>query len=270
VKDFGWRWERSDHMIRADCDWIRDDLDAFVDGELRGAELRLVAQHLESCRRCAEEIESRETLGGLIRASVADGYQSPIPGGLAAGVVARVRAESYFSWRAGLSRAVEDWHWVIVGGGAVASTFLAMLFCSALLVFGTAAPDGDSLSALGANLRSSPGSLYAEVSRQGGDQNLILVQLDTGEGSATPLPLILRRADEEQRFVDALGEALLRGGPMSTLATMPEAERRYAEWLLENIARVRRAEPAVGPLGALTVHRLHLVTNTDVTAKGLE
>ena len=177
-------------MIRADCDWIRDDLDAFADGELRGAELRLVSQHVESCRRCAEEVESRQTLGGLIRESVADSYHTPIPTGLAAGVVARVRAESYFSWRSGLTRAVEDWHWVIVGGGAVTATFLAMLFCSALLVFGTAQPDGDSLSALGANLRSSPGSLYAEVSRQGGDQKLILVQLDTGEGSALPAFLL--------------------------------------------------------------------------------
>ena len=85
-------------MIRADCDWIRDDLDAFADGELRGAELRLVSQHLESCRRCAEEVEGRQALGGLIRDSVADSYHTPIPTGLAAGVVARVGAESYFSW----------------------------------------------------------------------------------------------------------------------------------------------------------------------------
>jgi hypothetical protein len=256
-------------VITADCDALRDDLDAFVDGELRGADLRRVADHVETCRRCADEVESRQDLGGLIRESVADGYQLSVSSGLAAGVVARIRAESYFSWRSGLVRAVEDWHWVIVGGGAVCATFLSMLFCSVLLLFGTAAPDGDSLSALGRNMSNSPGSLYAEVSRPGIDGELMLVQLGDGEGSIVPLPLVMRRNDEEKQFVDALGEALIRRGAFVQLASMPEAERRYAEWLLDNIARVRRSEPAVGALGSLTVHRLHLVTNTDVTAKGL-
>lgn len=255
-------------MITADCDLIREELDAFVDGELRGPDLRRVADHLDSCRSCAEEVEVRRGLGGLIRDAVAEEYRLPVPTGLAAGVVARTRAESYFSWRAGLSRALEDWHWVIVGGGAVTSTFLSMLLCSALLLFGTATPNAASLSSLGHSLSSSPGSLYAEVSQEGGE--VMLVQLDTGHGSMAPLPTILQRADEERLLVDALGEALARGGAFVQLASMPEAERQYAEWLLANIARVRRAEPVVGPLGALTVYRLHLVTNTDVTAKGLE
>src|SRR4029450_8852839 len=101
------------------------------------------------------------------------GSPQPIPPGLAAGVVARTRAESYFSWRAGLSRAVDDWHWVIVGGGAVTSTFVAMLFCAGLLLFGTATPNAASLSTLGYNLTVSPGALYAEVAQQGG--NLMMV-----------------------------------------------------------------------------------------------
>lgn len=256
-------------MISADCDWIRDDLDAFVDGELRGEELRRVSQHVEACRRCADEIDSRENLGGLIRESVAREYQSPMPSGLASGVVARARAESYFSWRAGLGRAVEDWHWVIVGGGAVSATLLVMLFCSVLLVHGTAKLDGDSLSALGTNLRSSPGALYAEVSRPGGDgdQDVVLVRLDTGDVAAGPLPaVLLRHLDEEQQLLDALGETLGRDGPF----VQSEAQRRYVELLMDSIARVRRAEPQVSGPGSLTVHRLRLVTTTDVTAKGLE
>src|SRR5688572_5048957 len=128
-------------MISADCDVIREELDAFVDGELRGSDLRRVADHLGGCRPCTDEVEERRRLGGLIRDSVSGGYHHPIPGGLAAGVVARTRAESYFSWRAGLGRATDDWHWVIVGGGAVTSTFVAMLFCSMLLLFGTATPN---------------------------------------------------------------------------------------------------------------------------------
>lgn len=255
-------------MITADCDVIREELDAFVDGELRGADLRRVSDHLDGCRPCTEEVEERRRLGGLIRETVAGSYHTPIPTGLAAGVVARTRAETYFSWRAGLSRAVDDWHWIIVGGGAVTSTFVSMLFCAALLLFGTATPNAASLSTIGYNLTVSPGSLYAEVSQQGG--SLMLVQLDTGEATPAPLPAILRRNDEERLLVELLGQALARGGAFVQLAAMPEAERRYTEYLLANLARVRRAEPVVGPFDQLTVYRLHLVTNTDVTAKGLE
>jgi hypothetical protein len=255
-------------MITADCDVIRQELDAFVDGELRGADLRRVSDHLDGCRQCTDEVDDRRKLGGLIRESVAGSYHQPIPTGLAAGVVARTRAESYFTWRAGLSRAVDDWHWIIVGGGAVTSTFVSMLFCTMLLLFGTATPNAASLSTLGYNLSESPGALYAEVSQQGG--SLMLVQLDTGENSMVPVPAILRRTDEERMLVEMLGQALVRGGGFVQLAAMPEAERRYTEWLLANLARVRRAETSVGPLDQLTVYRLHLVTNTDVTAKGLE
>lgn len=258
-------------MITADCDSIRDELDAFVDGELRGAELRHVAQHLENCRRCTEEIEVRQSLGGLIRESVAGAYHEPIPTGLAAGVVSRVRAESYFSWRAGLGRAVDDWHWVIVGGGALSATCVSMFLCSVLLFSATGTPDADSLNALGTSLRSSPGSLYAEVSRPGGgDDDLMLVRIDTGTGGPATVPVSLRPSSEERRLVDALGKTLQSGGPFIHWLEMTPDEREYATALLASIARARRAEPAVGSMGALTVHRLHLVTNTDVVVKGLE
>ena len=256
-------------MITADCDAIRDDLDAFADGELRGTELRRVADHIETCVRCAEEVQGRQILGSQIRDSVEPGYQVVVPAGLAAGVVARVRAESDFSWRAMFARSVEDWHYVIVGGGAVCATFLSMLLCSAILLFGTPVRDADSLSALGTSLRNSPGSLYAEVLRPGSTSEVMVVQIDTGSGPNVAFPSNLRRSDEERQYVDALGAALVQRGALVQLAAMPEAQRKYAEWLMENLARVRRLEPAVGPLGSLTVYRLHLVTNTDVTAKGL-
>jgi hypothetical protein len=254
-------------MITADCDVIREELDAFVDGELRGGDLRRVADHLDGCRPCTDEVEERRRLGGMIRESVSGSYHHPIPTGLAAGVVARTRAESYFSWRAGLGRATDDWHWVIVGGGAVTSTFMAMLFCSALLLFGTATPNAASLSTLGYNMTVSSGALYAEVSQEGGSK--MLVQLDMGQGTDASLPSVVRHTDEEGLLVELLGQALVRGGAFVQLASMPEAERRYTEMLLANLARVRSAEPVVGPLDQLTVYRLHLVTNTDVTAKGL-
>jgi anti-sigma factor RsiW len=252
-------------MSTADCDAIRDHLDAFVDGELRGAELRYVSAHLETCKRCGDEIDERRTLGGLIRESVAEAYHHSIPGGLSAGVVARVRAESYFSWRGVLARGFDDWHWLLVGGGAFSATFLSMFLFSSMLLLGTSRPQAGSLSSLGTALMApSAGSLYAEVS-QGADPSLILVQLDGGSGSVSQV--VSGWSDSaEQQLVEALGQILVRHGSLVELASMPEKERRYAQGLLERIAEARRTAPAVGPMGPLTVHRLRFVTKTDVRA----
>jgi anti-sigma factor RsiW len=258
-------------MISADCDSVREDLDAFADGELRGDELRYVSQHVEACVRCTEDVEVRRAVGGMVRDSATRWQRMPVPSGLASGVVTRVKTETSLSWRAWLNRAVEDWHYVIVGGGAVAATFVSMLFCSALLVLGTATPRNDSLSAIVANLKASPGQMYAEVARQGaaaGDE-LMLVQLDTSAAQVVSMPDVLGREDEERAWVDALAQSLAGGGPLVQLGAMKEQDRKRTEWLLDNITRMRSLEPAVGPLNTLKVYRLHLVTNTEVTAKGL-
>ena len=256
-------------MISADCDSVRDDLDAFADGELRGDELRYVSQHVDSCLRCTEEVEVRRSVGGLIRQSVAHWHSTPSASGLASGVVTRVRAESSLSWRAVFNRAVEDWHWVIVGGGAVTATFVSTLLCTALVLLGTTTPRADSLSALGTSLKSSPGTMYAEVSPQGARRDeVMLVQLETSAAPAGMMPAVLTR-DDERLWVAALAETLGGGGPLVELASMTAEERQRAEWLLDNITRVRSLGPAGGSFNTLKVHRLHLVTNTEVTAKGL-
>lgn len=254
--------------MSATCHRVREALDAYVDGELRGADLRRVSRHLEICRSCAAEVAARREIGQRLRDAIGESYPRPMPPGLAAGVVARVRAESYFSWRAAVGRAVEDWHWVIVGGGAVTSTCLAMLLGGVLLLLGTVSPNAASLSSLGNNLRSSPGALYAEVSQRGGD--VMLVQVATGEDAAGPQPTPWNRADDERALVDALGQTLGEDRGLPHWDAMPDAERRYVEWLFDSITRVRRGESGVSPVAPVTVHRLHLVANADVIAKGLD
>jgi hypothetical protein len=225
-------------MISADCDSVRDDLDAFADGELRGDELRYVAQHVDSCLRCTEEVEVRRSVGGLIRQSASHWHREPTHPGLASGVVTRVRTESSLSWRAMLNRAVEDWHWVIVGGGAVTATFVSTLLCTSLVILGATKPRADSLSALGTSLKASPGAMYAEVSPQGGKSDeLVLVQLETSAAPSPVLPNVLTREDEERGLVDALAETLGRGGPLVELTSMSDADRKKVEGLLDSITR---------------------------------
>ena len=55
-----------------------------------------------------------------------------------------------------------------------------------------------------------------------------------------------------------------------TSNTLQPSSRKWSITAFANLSRVRLAEPLVGPLDQLTVYRLHLVTNTDVTAKGLD
>jgi len=261
-------------MISADCDLIRDDLDLFVDGELRGEELRRVSQHIEACRHCTDEIEARRNVGVSVREALLLSQSLQVPQGLASGIVTRIRAESAQSWRALFGRAVEDWHWAIVGGGAVAATFVSALICSALLVFGTVAPRAGSLSALGTSLRESPGALYAEVSRAGALRpEVMLVQLETSDTplDPDPYPSVFNRdrGDEEREMVHALAETLAAHGGGIDLSSMSPDARKRAEWLFDNIVKLRGAETTTTPFGALRVYRLHLVTNTEVTAKGL-
>jgi hypothetical protein len=253
-------------MITADCDSLRDGLDAYVDGELRGAELLHVTQHLDGCQWCRDEVEARQRVGASIRAAVRDEVRAVEFSGLASGVVARVRAEFALSWRAMFDRAVEDWHWVIVGGGSVAATFVSTLVCSALLLFGPAPERSDSLSALVNNLGASPGSMYAEVTRPGAGR-MMLVEIDTGSGQMENSAPPFAADGAERAWVGALGEALAGGGPLVQLASMSEGERRYTESLLDNISRSQMRDPGFG--GVLEVHRLRLVTSTGVTAKGL-
>lgn len=252
-------------MITADCDSLRDDLDAYVDAELRGADLIKVTQHLEGCRWCTEEVEARRRLGVAIRASVPQVTHVAGLDGLAAGVVTRVSAESALSWRALFDRAVEDWHWVIVGGGSLAATFVSTLLCSALLLFGPAPERSDSLSALVSNLASSPGPMYAEGMKRG-SQFPMTVEVGTGESVTNAMP-VFAEDWSERAWVRELGEAVAGGGPLVPLASMSERQRRYTESLLDNISRSQMVEPGFG--GVFEVRRLRLVTSTGVSAKGL-
>jgi hypothetical protein len=114
--------------------------------------------------------------------------------------------------------------------------------------------------------------MYAEVAPEGpGQRDLMLVQLATSAEPSEPYPSVFTRDrdDEERLMVNALAETLARSGGLVHWASMSADARKKTEWLLDNIMRLRSGEPAVGPYGVLRVYRLHLITNTEVTAKGL-
>ncbi len=73
-----------------DCRAVRERLSLYLDGELSGSELKLIAEHIETCTACRAELSSLEqTVDWLRRLEPV-----AIPSGLKDKILARVWATS--------------------------------------------------------------------------------------------------------------------------------------------------------------------------------
>jgi hypothetical protein len=251
---------------------VHHDLEAFVDGELRGARVLEVLDHLDRCGTCSEDVRALRALGETIRVNMP---ADPIPEGLeglASTVVSRTRAEAAESWPGVFQRAQEDLHWVMVGAGAVAATFVSTLLLSAILAFGPKPDREDSLSALIANVRLPAGTLFLWATPVG-DQEPMLVQVNE-DGVSVPRAMVQHAmwstdsSRTEAELVDALQQAVTDDGQTLAFERMDPKRRRQAEALLQEISRLRAASPL--PHGvALAVHEVRLLASARVTVKGL-
>ena len=118
------------------------------------------------------------SLGDTIRATRPSDMSPPDLEGLASTVISRTRAESAESWPGIFRRAQEDWHWVIVGSGAIAATLVSTAILSAILAFGPMPDRADSISAFYTNFRTPAGDLYLLATPAGLDQEPVLVRLN--------------------------------------------------------------------------------------------
>jgi anti-sigma factor RsiW len=245
------------------CTVHRDDLGAFVDGELTGAESLRVAEHLETCSGCATEAERVRQLGSLLRNAAETDSPTPEMAGLASGVVTRVNAENAQSWPAVINRGFDDWHWIIVGGGSVAATFVSMLLVTAVLLFGPSPVQQDSLAGLLSSLNTHPGTLLVEV---GDTKQPQLVQVDTGAANVRVVPAMLG-VDEADLVSQVMNLVVTDRGHI--VAKMPAAEWRNTESLLQQIGEMRGARAPFGAASRLNVLRVRLLVNVGVSARGL-
>jgi hypothetical protein len=257
-------------MSVSDCTLHRADIAAFVDGELRGAGVLRVLQHLEHCEDCATEAAELRALGETIRGARPGEALPAGLEGLASTVVSRSKAEDAESWSSVFRRAHEDWHWMIVGSGAVAATFVSTLVLSAILAFGPKPDRNDSLSAFYTNFRTSAGQLFLVATPVGqDDQEPLLLEVNENGASRTAAVYATwyeRRT--EAAVVDALQEAVTAEGQTLALSEMSPQRRRYTESLLEQISRFRTAAPLPDGV-ALAVHEVRLFASASVTANGL-
>jgi hypothetical protein len=257
-------------MITIECS-VHRDLAAFVDGELRGASVLDVISHIKACRECAAEVAYLRSLGETMRATM-QGESGPQElEGLASTVISRTRAESAESWAAILQRARDDWHWMIVGSGAVASTLLSTLVLSAILAFGPKPDRSDSISSYYTNFGARAGDLYFLATPLGQDQEPVWLDETGGLASSSRVvhaSWFVTRARAEAELVGALQDAVTDGGHTVALNRMTPQRRRLTESLLAEISRYRTTGPI--PRGSpLEVHEVRLEASARVTAKGL-
>jgi len=254
------------------CAVVRRDLDAFIDGELGGAQRLRVADHLSRCGVCATEARAIRSLGDDLRTGTTIEHPAELSG-LAGGVISRIRAEQAQSWRAVMNRALEDWHWVLVGAGSLAAGCLSVMFLSALLWFGAPARD-DSLEALLNNLGTPAGTLIMLASPVGKNQGSLVMQYDptamgpeNGAGISVPTGFSDPTGLE---LVQALADVMvMRDGRMTDLRAMSQLNRKRAEALLDQIQGLGYVSPTPWSGSQVAVRRIGLVTNTVCTGKAL-
>jgi anti-sigma factor RsiW len=248
------------------------ELGPFMDGELDGVRMLRMSRHLDSCDDCAAALEGMQTVGECLRALAPADACQPDFAVLASSVVSRARAESSISWRATFARAVDGWHWVIVGSGAVAATFVSSSLVSFILTFGPAPQREDSLSAMATSLSSPAGFffVYASASDEPG-QDVVMLQVENGRPAAPPLVSELvvseaHRSVAEAELVARLQDIIVRHGRVVSLELLGAEQRQVVEALLDEINRLRARDTA--PVGrSFNVHEMRLVTSIGVSAK---
>ena len=258
-------------MIGAYCTSLRRDLAAFVDGELRGDRVLRVLSHLEHCNECREHVQALRELGDSLRLEAPNELPAHILDGLASTVISRTKAETQLSWRATIQRAHQDWHWPLVGAGAIGATFVSFVLVSAILAFGPRAEREDSLSAMIANYGTPAGIVFLYAAPVG-DAEAQLVQVEDSNPNASRQTVLLasRSADKapsEAQLVGALAEILTRRGRVVPLDRLSPSDRSAALFLLQAIRSMRAGSTAFPATpDQLRVIEVRLVTSMSVSA----
>ena len=254
------------------CDAFGRSLGPFIDGELDGVRMLRMSRHLETCDDCAIALEEMQSVGQLLRDVPPAEPHQELFAGLAASVVSRSHAESAVSWRATLSRGLDDWHWAIVGGGSIAATFVSTSVLSVILAFGPAPQREDSLSGMMTSLGSPSGYFFVFASPTGQPgEDVRMIQVENGRPTAPRLvsDLVVSREHmpaTEAELVAWFQQTVTRDDRVVSLENLGPDQRVVAEALLDEITRLRsRHSESHGR--SFQVHEIRLVTSTGVSAK---
>jgi hypothetical protein len=252
------------------CTTVRAQLGAYVDGELDSADRLNVARHLEACEPCGSIEAFTREIGHSLRVAAADPAWTDLKG-VASGVVSRVCAEDAQSWRVLVGRLFDDWHWPLVAAGSIASALASLTLVTALCGWQPNRENDESLAGMLNSLQASAGTLLIMTAPTGPDQLPILMQFDDGQRVSTDAPAVLPAAfssPSEGELVVALSQAVVGpDGRMSDLRSMSQRDRLRTEALFDEIQRLRSVPQASWSSRPVSVERLGLMTNMNVSGK---
>ncbi len=142
-------------MMLVPCEGVRQDLEAFHDGELPLETHLAVRAHLDECAGCAYEAQALRRLSETLHTAPVDRALA-LPEGWAGNVLEQVQVERQLSWHTWLAHVFDDMHLVWPAIGAT-SAVLVCLMASAGVMQATSVQRPDSLAGVIGYL-ASPGS----------------------------------------------------------------------------------------------------------------
>ncbi len=262
------------------CEYAREHLDAFVDGELSVDEQVAVESHLRWCRTCGARVEDLQLIGDSIRlgslAPRAHDEEAQTVSHLHAGVLIRVRAEEELSFGARFRDMFTDMRllWPALGATGAVTVGLAL-----------------ALSVLHSTTLERPESLATMIdslAEPGGERNPLMpgnrarvdrlfgyVDSDRAGGISMPRALddgtVFERIPEEDATF-AVAAVVSRDGRIANYELLNSERsgrqaRRHANdvEMLDAAVRQSRFAPAQTPVGrAVAVNMVWLIVMTTV------
>jgi hypothetical protein len=262
---------------RIACDVVREELDAFHDGELPLEQQLLVREHLETCAACGMAHDELEALRHGLRELPTARHDAP-PESWSSGVLEQAKVERQLSWHTWLLGVFDDMHLVWPALGATAAV-VACLLASAEVMHAANKQRPESLAGIIGYL-ASPGSNvnparidgFTEVPRQqespdwplaSEDAVLALSAVVTREGRIRNVEML---AAEQARALKVKPEVVLAMLHAASRAQFQPARAGGAPiavsmvWLLAHTTVVGReadVERLMRPLGPGAASRAH-------------
>lgn len=237
------------------CADVRDNLEAFYDGELTIDQRVAIQNHLGECVACSLAAEELNALGASIRefaAQVAD-RTSDEPMRMTARVIERLGVEEQFSMKSQVIALFQDMHLVWAGLGATVATMICVI---------------GSASVLHAANQQQPGSFANVISilaNPGSNENPLRLNYEMMAPQVlAATPLETSEADGEY----ALSAVVSREGRVQGIEVINHSHSLNASVtaMLHDAYRVQFA-PAKTRGDAVAVSMVWLVSNTTVKGR---
>jgi hypothetical protein len=241
-------------MHERPCADVREQLEAFYDGELPVEQRVAIQNHLNDCIACSLAAEDLHEMGATLRefaAQVAD-RTSDEPVRMTARVIERLRVEEQFSFKAQVLSLFQDMHLVWAGLGATIATMICVI---------------GSASVLHAANQQQPGSFASVISilaKPGSNENPMRLNYEMMAPRATAAPMDMSEEDAEY----ALSAVVSREGRVQGVEVLnSRTPNRAVNALLHEAYRVQFS-PAQARGDTVAVSVVWLVANTTVKGRG--